>query len=223
MSRPTYVYALAVVGAFAALGAGVGLAANFTIGFFIEQFVEPGQSPMDSIQVGMMLLVAIFLSYALGPVAAGVAGVGVGQAMPDRELTAGVVSGAGSFVGFYPFVGLSLFLTFSVLGEYGAGPSGGGGGGGGPLDPAGLLPLMVQVSLPVGLVGLATGYLTSRVSGGSTDRDEAAEEVVDGDASVDDAGADDGDVVVDDEVPVRREDHDEDGGVAARVESPADG
>ena len=209
MKRPAYVYALAVVGAFAALGAGIGLAANFTLGFFIEQFVEPGTSPMDSIQVGMMLLVAIFLSYALGPVAAGVAGVGVGQAMPDRELTAGVVAGAGSFVGFYPFVGLALFLTFSVLAEYSA-PGSGGGGGDGPLDPSGLLGLMVQVSLPVGLVGLATGYLTSRVSSGA--RDGAEERA---------AGDDRDDTGVDDDVPVKRDD--EPGGrVPTGMEPPAD-
>jgi hypothetical protein len=165
MNRPLY-YALAVVGAFAALGAGVGLAANFTLGFFIEQFVEPGDPPLDSIQVGIMFLTAIFLSYGLGPVAAGVAGVGVGQALPDRETTAGVVAGVGSFVGFYLFVGLALFFTFSVLGEYGTPPggSGEGGGGGGPLEPSALLTLMVQVSLPVALVGLATAYITSRVS-----------------------------------------------------------
>lgn len=168
MSRPAYVYVLAVVGAFAALGAGVGLAANFTLGFFIEQFVDPGDPPLDSIQVGLMLLVAIFFAYGLGPVAAGVAGVGIGQAMPDREMLAGVVTGAGSFVGFYLYIGLALFFTFAVLSEYGAGPMGGGGGdgggGGSPLDPAGLVTLIVQVSLPAGLVGMATGYITSRVS-----------------------------------------------------------
>ncbi|QLD87913.1 hypothetical protein HWV07_02205 [Natronomonas salina] len=170
MSRPAHVYALAVVGAFAALGAGVGLAANFTLGFFIEQFVDPGDPPLDSIQVGMMFLVAIFFTYGVGPVAAGVAGIGIGQAMPDRELAAGIVSGAGSFVGFYLYVGLALFFTFAVLSEYGTGPmSGGGGGGGSPLDPAGLVTLVVQVSLPAGLVGMATGYLTSRVSDGGAD------------------------------------------------------
>lgn len=166
MNRPLYVYVLGVVAAFAALGAGVGLAANFTLGFFIEQFVEPGEPPLDSIQVGIMLLVAIFLTYGLGPVAAGVAGIGVGQALPDRETAAGIVAGAGSFVGFYLFVGLALFFTFSVLGEYGAPPGGGeGGDGGGPLEPSALATLMLQVSLPVALVGLATGYLTSRLSG----------------------------------------------------------
>lgn len=177
MNRPLY-YALAVVGAFAALGAGVGLAANFTLGFFIEQFVEPGEDPLESIQVGIMFLTAIFLAYGLGPVAAGVAGIGVGQALPDRETTASVVGGVGSFVGFYLFVGLALFFTFSVLGEYGTPPGGSGeagegGGGGGPLEPSALLTLMVQVSLPVALVGLATAYITSRVTtagGGSAAR-----------------------------------------------------
>jgi len=165
MKRPAYAYALAVVGAFAALGAGLGLAANFTLGFFIEQFVEPGTDPLENIQVGIMFLTSILLAYVLGPVAAGVAGVGVGQAMGDRRTMASVVGGVGSFVGFYLFVGLALFFTFTVLAEYGAAPGGGGGdGGGGPLDPAGLGRLIVQVSLPVGLVGLSTAYITAGVS-----------------------------------------------------------
>lgn len=186
MSRPAYVYALAVIGAFAALGAGVGLAANFTLGFFIEQFVEPGDPPLENIQVGIMFLVAIFFAYGLGPVAAGVAGVGVGQAMPDRRAMASVVGGLGSFVGFYLFVGLALFFTFTVLSEYGGGLGGGGGGdgGGGPLDPAGLLTLMVQVSLPVGLVGMSSAYITSRVSGTPRAVDDDREAVAaDGDSA----------------------------------------
>lgn len=172
MSRPLYVYALAVVGMFAALGAGIGLAANFTLGFFIEQFVEPGKDPLNSTQVGIMLLTSIFFIYAMGPVAAGIAGLGIGQVLPDRDAVAGIVAGAGSFVGFYLFVGLALFFTFAVLAEYGATPGGGGesggggsgGGGGSPLEPSALVTLMLQVSLPVGLVGFAAAYLTSRVS-----------------------------------------------------------
>jgi hypothetical protein len=162
MSRPAYVYALAVVGIFAALGAG--LAANFTLGFFIEQFVDPGTDPLDSTQVGIMFLVSVFLIYAVGPLAAGVAGVGVGQALPDRDGTAAVVAGVGSFVGFSVFAGLGLFLTFSVLAEYGPGGGGGGGGGGGPIDPSAPGTLMLQVSLPVGLICLASAYLTSRTT-----------------------------------------------------------
>lgn len=173
MSRPLYVYALAVVGLFAALGAGIGLAANFTIGFFIEQFVEPGNDPLNSTQVGMMLLTSIFFIYAMGPVAAGVAGIGVGQVLPDRDAVAGLVAGVGSFVGFYLFVGIALFFTFAVLAEYGAAPGGGesggggsdgSGGGGSPLEPSALVTLMLQVSLPVGLVGFAAAYLSSRIS-----------------------------------------------------------
>ncbi|MFQ3318110.1 MAG: hypothetical protein ACI8UR_001009 [Natronomonas sp.] len=161
MSRPVYVYALAVVGLFAALGAGLGLAANFILGFFIEQFVEPGADPLDSTQVGVMFLTSIFTIYAMGPMTAGIAGVGVGQALPDRRAVASIVAGAGSFIGFYLFVGLGLFFTFTVLAEYG---SGGGGGGGSPLDPSSLLTLMLQVSLPVGLVGLSAAYLTSKIT-----------------------------------------------------------
>ena len=169
MKRPAYAYALAVVGAFAALGAGLGLAANFTLGFFIEQFVDPGTDPLDSTQIGILLLVSIFVIYATGPVVAGLAGVGLGRMLPDREATAAVVAGVGCFVGFFLFAGLGLFLTFSVLSEYGAGAGAGGGGGGGgggsPIEPSALGTLMVQVGLPVGLVGLATAYVTARVSG----------------------------------------------------------
>ena len=169
MDHPAYVYALAVVGVFAALGAGLGLAANFTLGFFIEQFVDPGTDPLDSTQIGILLLVSIFVIYATGPVAAGLAGVGLGRMLPDREATAAVVAGVGCFVGFFLFAGLGLFLTFSVLSEYGAGAGAGGGGGGGgggsPIEPSALGTLMVQVGLPVGLVGLATAYVTARVSG----------------------------------------------------------
>ena len=169
MDHPAYVYALAVVGVFAALGAGLGLAANFTLGFFIEQFVDPGTDPLDSTQIGILLLVSIFVIYVTGPVAAGLAGVGLGRMLPDREATAAVVAGVGCFVGFFLFAGLGLFLTFSVLSEYGAGAGAGGGGGGGgggsPIEPSALGTLMVQVGLPVGLVGLATAYVTARVSG----------------------------------------------------------
>lgn len=173
MSRPAYVYGLAVVGVFAALGAGIGLAANFTLGFFIEQFVEPGGDPLDSTQVGVMFLATILVVCLAGPLVAGIAGVGVGVSLPDRETTAAAVAGAASFVGVFVFVGLALFLTFSVLAEYG-GPmggggeveaeGGGGGGGGSPLDPSALSTLLVQVSLPVGLVGLAVAYISSRVA-----------------------------------------------------------
>ena len=169
MDHPAYVYTLAVIGVFAALGAGLGLAANFTLGFFIEQFVDPGTDPLDSTQIGILLLVSIFVIYATGPVVAGLAGVGLGGMLPDREATAAVVAGVACFLGFFLFAGLALFLTFSVLSEYGAGAGagsgGGGGGGGGPIEPSALGTLMLQVGLPVGLVGLATAYVTARVSG----------------------------------------------------------
>lgn len=162
MQRSVY-YGLVVVGGFAVLGAGLGLAANFTLGFFIRQFVEPGESPMDVTQVAILFLVAIFFVYTLGPLAAGVAGVAIGRALPDRELLAGTIVGVGSFLGYFLFVGLALFFTFTVLVQYGPPPGGGAGGDGGPLDPADLATLMLQVSLPTGLVGLATAYLTSRL------------------------------------------------------------
>jgi hypothetical protein len=160
--RRTLSYLLAVIGLFALLGAGVGLASNFTISFFIEQFVEPGTDPLDNTQVGIMFLVAIFFSYAVGPLASGITGVVVGRGLSGREAVAGVVAGAGGFLGFYLFIGLALFSLLAVLSEF-APPGGGGGGGDGPLNPSALLTLMVQVSLLTGLVGFGTAYLTSRI------------------------------------------------------------
>jgi len=159
--RRLFTYALAVVGTFGVLGVGLGLAGNFTLSFFIEQFVDPGTNPLDVTQVALMFLVVIVIIYSTGPIASVVAGVVIGQVLPDREGAASVVVGISAFLGFYLFVALSLFFTFSVLSEYGA-----LSGGGGPLDPAGLLTLTVQVSLPVGLVGLVSAYITSRVSEG---------------------------------------------------------
>ncbi|MCY4729028.1 hypothetical protein KY092_00485 [Natronomonas gomsonensis] len=159
--RRLFTYALAVVGTFGVLGVGLGLAGNFTLSFFIEQFVDPGTNPLDVTQVALMFLVVIVIIYSTGPIASVVAGVVIGQVLPDREGAASVVVGISAFLGFYLFVALSLFFTFSVLSEYGA-----LSGGGGPLDPAGLVTLTVQVSLPVGLVGLVSAYITSRVSEG---------------------------------------------------------
>jgi hypothetical protein len=158
--RRSLSYLFAVIGLFGLLGAGVGLAANFTISFFIEQFVQPGTDPLDSTQIGIMLLVAIFVAYTAGPIVSGIAGAWVGRNLPEREALAGIIAGTGGFAGFYVFIGLALLSTFAVLAEFSA-P--GGGGGGGPLDPSGLLRLMVQVSLLTGLVGFGTAYLTSRI------------------------------------------------------------
>jgi hypothetical protein len=174
MDRPAYVYGLAVVGGFVALGAGVGLAANFTLGFFIEQFVDPGAPPLESTQVGLLFLVSIFFVYGLGPVGACVAAVGVGRGLAGRPTMAGLTASAGSVAGFVLYVGIALGCILAVLSEYGSG----GGGGGGPLDPAGLGTLLVQVCIPVGLVGLATGAIVSRVAAApganADDGDEAA-------------------------------------------------
>lgn len=164
--RRLVTYGLAVVGTFSVLGVGLGLALNFTISFFIEQFVDPGTNPLDVTQVALMFLVAIVIIYSTGPIASIVAGIVIGQVLPEREGAAAVIVGISAFLGFYLFAALSLFFTFAVLMEYGTLGAGGNGGGGGPLDPAGLVTLTLQVSLPVGLVGLMSAYLTSRVSEG---------------------------------------------------------
>lgn len=161
--RPLYVYALVVVVLFAVVGAGVGLAINFTLGFFIQQFVDPGVDPLSVTQVAILFLVSILFIYALAPVVAGIAGFGTGNALRDHDASAAVVGGVGSLVGFYVYAGLALFLVLAVLSTYGPPPDGGGNpNGGGPLDPGGIARLTLQVSLPVGLVGLLSAFVTSR-------------------------------------------------------------
>ena len=161
--RPLYWYGCVVVAVFAAVGAGVGLALNFTLGFFIEQFVDPGDDPLSVTQVAILFLVSIVLVYGLAPVVAGVTGALIGRALHGREVKAAAVGGLGSFFGYFLFVGLALFLLLAVLSTYGPPPGGdGNGNGGGPLDPGGRARLTVQVSLPVGLVGLVSAYVASR-------------------------------------------------------------
>jgi len=162
-ARPLYWYGLVVVALFAAVGAGVGLAINFTLGFFIEQFADPGDDPLSVTQVAILFLASILLVYAFAPVVAGVAGAIIGWALPQREVKAAVVGGFGSFLGYFLFVGVALFLLLAVLSTYGPPPGGdGNSNGGGPLDPGGLAWLTVQVSLPVGLVGFVSAYVGSR-------------------------------------------------------------
>lgn len=162
MSRPLYRYALAIVAGFLVAGVGLGMAANFTLGFYIETFVEPGTDPLDNQAVGIMLLTTMYFPFVLGPMVAGGMALAVGRALPRRRSTAAALGGAASIVGFVLLVAAALFLSFAVLAEYA--PAANGDGGGSPFDPAALGSLVLQVSIPVGLVGAAGGYLGSALA-----------------------------------------------------------
>lgn len=155
--------------AFVTVGLGFGLAANFTIGFLIESFVEPGANPMDNTLVGIVLIVAVVNTFLLGPVVAAVTGLVTGRSLPDRRLLAAAANGTASVVGFYLLAGLALFVTFTVLSQYApaeaASASGGAGGSsGGPFSPADLVPTLLEVGIPTGVVGAVTGWIGSRLA-----------------------------------------------------------
>jgi hypothetical protein len=71
-------------------------------------------------------------------------------------------------VGFYLLAALALFPTFSVLSQYApaeaadAATSGtGSSGSGGPFTSEDLQPTIIEVGLPICVVGATTGYVGS--------------------------------------------------------------
>lgn len=151
-------FAGGVVGLFVAVGVGVGLAQNFTLGLLIEQLVEPGTSPTDNTLVGIVLVVDVVTPFALGPLVAAGTGTLMGRALPDAERVAAVLSGAAAGVGFVLMTFLALFLTFVVLGQYG-----GGGGGGGPIERSALFATVLETAIPVAVVGGLAAFISARI------------------------------------------------------------
>lgn len=168
MSRPLYKYGLAIVAAFLVAGIGIGLAANFTLGLFIETFVEPGNPPTDNLTIGLMLLTTIFTLFMLGPIVAGGMSFAVGHVLPERRMAATVIGGGASLVGFYLMVGVGMFLAFAVLGEYSQSADGAGGM---PFSGGALLRTTVEVSLPVGIVGAAASHIGGHITDSGTPDD----------------------------------------------------
>jgi hypothetical protein len=157
-----------VLATFAVVGVGYGLAANFTIGFLIETFVDPGANPLDNTLVGIVLVLAVVNTMLLGPVLAAVAGLSVGRSYPDRGVLVAGLSGVSSTLGFYVLAALALFLTFGVLSQYApaaaSGAAAGSSSSSGPFTVADLRPTLVEVGIPTGLVGAVTGYVGSRLA-----------------------------------------------------------
>lgn len=151
-------HALAIVGLFAVVGAGVGLAMNFSIGFLIEWQVEPGANPTNNTLVGLTLVQGLLFPLTVGPLVAAISNLAAGYSLGDRRLTATLLGAGASVVGFYVMALLSLALTVAVLAEYGS------GSGGGSLPMTQLLGAIVETGIPVGVVGGAAGYLGSRFS-----------------------------------------------------------
>jgi hypothetical protein len=167
-SRPLLRTAGWVLATFAVVGAGYGLAANFTVGFLIETFVEPGVNPLDNTLVGIVLVLTVVNTMLLGPVVAAVAGLSVGRSSPGRGVLAAGLSGVSSALGFYVLAALALFLTFGVLSQYAPAEAASAGSGAtessGPFTFADLRPTLVEVGIPTGLVGAVTGYVGSRLA-----------------------------------------------------------
>lgn len=154
-------YVAAGLGLFVAIGIGVGLAQNFTLGFLIEALVEPPNDPLANTLVGIILMVDVVAPFSLGPLVAAGVGVLTGAGLPDREGLAAVVAGVVSGVGFVLMTVLVLVLTFATLTQY---TSGGGGGGGGPFSPTALIPTILLTGVPVALVGGTAAYIRARLA-----------------------------------------------------------
>lgn len=162
--RPLLRTAGYVLAAFAVVGAGYGLAANFTIGFLIETFVEPGTDPLNNTLVGIVLVMGVVNTMLLGPVLAAVVGLSVGRSYPGRGVLAAALNGTVSVFGFYLLAALSLFLTFSVVSQYApaeAASAAADSSSSGPFSFADLRPTLVEVGIPTGIVGAVTGYVGS--------------------------------------------------------------
>lgn len=147
-----------VVGLFLAVGVGVGLAQNFTLGLLIEQLVDPGTDPTDNTLVGIVLVVDVVTPFVLGPLVAVGGGVLVGRLMSNAERAAAVLAGTAAGVGFVLMTFLALTLTFAVLGQYG-----GGGGADGPIAQDALFTTVFETAVPTAVVGGLAGYISARI------------------------------------------------------------
>lgn len=143
------------LGLFAAVGVGVGLVQNFTLGFLIEQLVEPGGNPLDNTLVGIIVVVDVVTPFSLGPLVAAGVGLITGAGYADRRDVGTAVAAVVSGVGFVLMTLLALLLTFAVLQQY----SSGGGAGNSPFSPTALLPTVVQSGIPMAVVGGAAAYI----------------------------------------------------------------
>lgn len=171
-------YVAGVAGAFVLVGLGVGLVQNFSLGFLIENLVDPGTNPTDNTLVGIVLIMDILLPFAYGMVLAGALGFAVGRAFAARRGVAALTAGVGSGVGFVLFDFLALFLTFSVLSRYG-----GGGGGGGPFGPSDLLPVIFQAAIPAAVVGGGVAYLAARMTATGSEGEQAERTATDAESA----------------------------------------
>jgi hypothetical protein len=152
-------YAAGIVGLFAVVGVGVGLAANFSLAFLIEWQVEPGTDPTSNTLVGLTLIQSLLFPLSVGPLVAASANLAAGYSLGDRRLVATLLGAGSSVVGFYVMALLALFLTVSVLSQYAS-----GGGGASGLPTGMLLTAIGETGIPVGIVGGVSGYLGSRFS-----------------------------------------------------------
>lgn len=160
-ARRSLRYVLGGIGLFLAVGIGVGLVQNFTLGFFIEQLVDPGGNPLDNTLVGIIVVVDVITPFTLGPLVAGGVGLVVGAGYDDREGLGAVLAGIAAGIGFVVMTLVALLLTFAVLEQYSTG--GGGGGGNSPFSPSALVPTVIQSGIPMAVVGGLAAYIRARL------------------------------------------------------------
>lgn len=143
-----------VIGLFAVLGIGLGLAGYIVLDQLVPGSDGQGQMFGQALISGLLVLEAVAVMYFLGPAMAVVSGIYSGR-QDDTPANTALTGGVGSFVGFYVMFVLA-FLIMSL-----AFPETNGGGGSGPTDLGNNIVEMILVGIPTGFVGAISGLITS--------------------------------------------------------------
>lgn len=145
-----------VIGIFAVLGLGLGLAGFIVLDQMVPKSNGQEQSLGQALVSGLLILEAIAVMYFLGPAMAVVSGIYSGR-QDDAPINSALAGGVGSFIGFY----VMFILAFLIMSLAFPETNGGGGGGDSATNLGNNLVQMILVGIPTGVVGAITGVLTS--------------------------------------------------------------
>jgi len=147
------------IGLFAVVGIGLGLSGYISMGAVERLLIgDSGQSAGAFAQtfVALIALQAAFVVFLLGSVVSAITGSRIAaEASSVKEAV--IANGVASFVGFYVMVILALVIMLAALGSGDASSGGTGGSGGGPFNIGDIIGPIIQVGIPTGLVGVASG------------------------------------------------------------------
>jgi hypothetical protein len=148
------------VSIFAIVGIGIGLTGFFPMEYIVNQFsaTDGGQfaQAISQLFIGVIFLQSIIIVMLTGPTIGGLTGIMSGLSLGDR-VSATIVGGIGSFIGFYIMVIVSMLVMSVAL------PSTTGGGGETGVqqstDLSQIIIPIIKSGLPTGIVGAITGAL----------------------------------------------------------------